>query len=201
MANNTILVSTASPVKPRFGEWRRGRPSELLLAANCCIPLFWYMLFDEQGLIQVAYAEETDSDPKTYTALSGATSEALALARSRWPRVRDVLGAGCDDLFERWFGFVAANANPYLHCETWEWSWLWRTPRAFESHLRTCIRAFAHTPRSRRGRPALNKWWREILGQCAAIDRCSDDIHPLGEFTYCGHSWGDYVIPWAETTF
>lgn len=199
MANNALLISTASPTKPPFGEWKRGRKSELLIAANDCIPLFWYMLFDEEAIVRSEPPEDEEVGEGAYAALTKTSAEALALARSRWTRVRLVLGTGTDDLFQRWSGFVEANARAYIHCETWEWSWLFKGSRAFESHLRTCLRAFAHVPRLRKEVPALNKWWRELLGQCAVIDRRSDDIHPLGEFSYCGYSWSDYVVPWDET--
>lgn len=164
--------------------------------ANNSIPVFWYMLFDQGAVV---LAEEPDEDGpgfSTYHALTKPTPEAVALARSRWPRVRDVLGAGADDLFNTWAGYVESKAGPHIHCETFEWSWLFKTPRLFEIHLNHCIAAFDHVPGRRKGRPALNKWWRELLGQCGALDG-DENVVPLGEFTYCGWGLGQDV-PWSE---
>jgi hypothetical protein len=182
-----ILLTTASPGKPRIDDLAS---EDRLLEARTCIPLFWYMLFDRAAIIRAEEVEDDEEDgPYTYAyaALSKPTAEALALARSRWPGVREVLGPGTDGLFARWAGFVEANARAYLHCETFELAFLHSDP-SFESEVKTCIDAFDHIPRRREGRPALNRWWRALLGQCASCDR-EDRIRPLGDFSYCGYSW------------
>jgi hypothetical protein len=152
------------------------------------------MLFDDQSLVPAGELDDS-GEVMRYIALSSSTSAALALARSRWPGVREVLGTGSEDLFIRWADFVVKHASEFIHCETWEWSWLFKTPREFRSHLRVCIAAFDHFPR--RKRPALNRWWRELLGQCGAVDRRDDRIHPLGDFTYCGIAFGDRKMTWS----
>jgi hypothetical protein len=192
MGNDTFLISTATPSKPPFGAWDAGKP---LLRAKNSIPLFWYMLFDQQSLVPAEGWNDTGA-VMGYQALSNSSSAALAMARSRWPRVRGVLGTGTDDLFVRWTDFMAKHSSDFVHCETWEWSWLFKTPRAFRSHLLVCIAAFDHVPRSRRGQPALNRWWRELLGQCGAVDRRDDRIHPLGDFSYCGIASGSRKMTW-----
>jgi hypothetical protein len=193
MGNETFLISTTTPSKPPFDAWDA---SKLLLAAKNSIPLFWYMLFDHQSLVPAEGLDDS-GEVMGYLALSSSTSAALALARSRWPRVRGVLGTGTDDLFVRWTDFVGKHASDFIHCETWEWSWLFKTPRAFRSHLLVCIAAFDHVPRPRRGRPALNRWWRQLLGQCGAVDRRDDRIRPLGDFSYCGIAYGGRKMTWS----
>ena len=184
MGNETFLLSTSSPSKPRAGTSESGRRGPLLLTAQNSIPLFWYMLFDRESIIPSEGAAESGAALK-YHALSTPTEQGLSLARSRWPRVRLVLGTGTDPLFELWSAFLGEHASPYIHCETWEWSWLFPSTRAFRSHLRTCVEAFDHVPSVRKGRPRLNEWWRELLGQCESVDGV-DHIHPLGDFSYCG---------------
>jgi hypothetical protein len=157
------------------------------------------MLFDRESLDPAEGLAES-GEVMPYTALSNATSEALALARSRWPRVRAVLDTGTDDLFARWTDFVEGHAAPFIHCETWEWSWLFKTPRDFRSHLLACIAAFDHVPRLRTGRPALNRWWRRLLGQCEAVDR-DDRIRPLGDFSYCGITCGGMKMTWSRDLY
>jgi hypothetical protein len=174
MGNETFLISTPTASKPAVDAWDA---SELLLAAKNSIPLFWYMLFDHQSLVPAEGLVDS-GEVMGYLDLSSSTSAALALARLRWPGVRGVVGTGTDDLFLRWTDFVVKHAADFIHCETWEWSWLFKTPRALRSHVLVCIAAFDHVPRSRRGRPALNRWWRQLLGQCGAVDRRDDRIAP-----------------------
>jgi hypothetical protein len=199
MGNETYLISTATLSKPPFDPYVSGRRRELLLAAKNSIPLFWYMLFDRESLVpSEGLAESGGARP--YLALSDSTARALGLARSRWPFVRVVLGTQTDDLFARWTGFVERYAADFVHCETWEWSWLFETPRAFRSHLRACLAAFDHVPRIREGRPVLNRWWRELLGQCGAVDR-EDNIRPLGDFSYCGVTYGGNKMTWSRELY
>jgi hypothetical protein len=199
MGNDTYLITTATPSKPSCDDRYDGHRVDLLLAAKTSVPLFWFMLFQKESLVPAeGFAESGAAMP--YIALSNSTAAALALARSRWPRVRMVLGAGTDDLFERWAGFVERHAAPFIHCETWELSWLTTTPRAFRSHLGTCVAAFDHVPRLQKGRPRLNRWWRELLGQCAALDR-EDQVRPLGDFSYCGVTYGGKNMTWSRKLY
>jgi hypothetical protein len=172
---------------------------ELLAEINKrLIPLFWCMLFDHDAIIRLEEPEEPGIPVRTYVALSKRTKEALALARSRWPRVRPVLGDRTDELFQQWVHFVEARASSYIHCETHELAAM-QDPCTFEKDIRTYLFAFDHIPRRRRGKPALNKWWRQLLAQCASVDR-ETNIRPLGEFSYCGVS-SDMKEPWSGKPF
>jgi hypothetical protein len=199
MGNETYLISTVAPSKPSFDACASSQGGELLLAAKNSIPLFWYMLFDQESLVPSEGLAES-GEVMGYFALSNPTAAALARARSRWPRVRVVLGTGTDDLFARWTDFVEKHAAAFVHCETWEWSWLFQTPRAFQSHLRACLAAFDHVPKVRKGRPALNRWWRELLGQCEALDR-EDHVRPLGDFSYCGVAYAGRKMTWSRELY
>ncbi len=114
MGNETYLISTATPSRPPFDTWVAGRGGERLLTAKSSIPVFWYMPFDRDSLILAKGLAES-GEVMPYTALCNVTSEALVLARSRWPRVRAVLGTGTDDLFERWIDFVEGQAADLIH--------------------------------------------------------------------------------------
>lgn len=191
MGNETFLFTTESSSKPQADFWSPDPRGPLLLAKNC-IPLFWYMLYDLECLVP---AEA--SGTIRYLALTNTTESALALARKRWPHLRPILGPEEDGLFASWSGFIERHAAAYLHCETWEWSWLFRSPREFRSHLRTCLSAFDHMPRLRGGRAVLNRWWRTLLGQCESIDR-EGRISPLGDFSYCGVCFGARSMSWSR---
>jgi hypothetical protein len=192
MSNQTDLISTDSPRKPKDRECpEEGR----LLYAFECIPVFWYMLFDEASIVRAEPPDGAEAITD-YPALSKPTAEALALARARWPHVRTVLGAETDDLFSRWTSFVEENAAAYLHCETWEWFGGFETARALERELKTCLGAFDHIPRRRGGSPSLNMWWRSLLEQCQGLDE-EENVKPLGDFTYCGFA-SSKQVPWGE---
>jgi hypothetical protein len=190
MSAYTFLLSTASPQKPPEAEVSGAE----LLYANHCIPLFWYMLFDEASIVRARYADEPGGERTAYPAMSKAAADALALARARWPGVREVLGATAAGLFGKWLGYVEERASGYLHCETWEWFEQFDSYRAFSRELRTCIRAFDRIPTRRKGRLAMNGWWENLLDQCqASCDGAA--VKPLGDFTYCGFGKG---VPWSD---
>ena len=188
MSAYTFLLTTDSPQKPPE---REASASELL-HAQYCIPTFWYMLFDEGSIVRVKYDGNEVDEAIDYPALSKPTRDALALARSRWPAVREVLGAPVEELFRQWIEYVERHALEFLHCETWDWFGQFQTYREFGQELRTCIRAFDRIPRRRQGRLVLNRWWDNLLDQCQALDEHAG-VKPLGDFTYCGYGKG---VPW-----
>jgi hypothetical protein len=193
MSAYTFLLSTDSPQKPPEQEASRYE----LLHAQYCIPVFWYMLFDEGSIVRVRYDGAEVDEPTDYPALSKPTPDALALARTRWPGVREVLGASAEGLFGQWIGHVERRVSGFLHCETWDWFGQFQTYREFAQELRTCIRAFDRPPARRKGRRVLNRWWDTLLDQCQALDE-QGSVRPLGDFTYCGYGKG---VPWsAEIT-
>jgi hypothetical protein len=189
MSAYTFLLSTDSPQKPPEREASRYE----LLHAQYCIPVFWYMLFDEESIVRVRYDGAEVDEPTDYPALSKPTRDALALASFRWPGVREVLGGSADGLFGQWVGHVEGQAAGFLHCETWDWFGQFQTYREFAQELRTCIRAFDRPPARRKGRRVLNRWWDNLLDQCQALDE-QGDVRPLGDFTYCGYGKG---VPWS----
>jgi hypothetical protein len=191
MSNNTFLLSTQSPEKPVVGE---DRLADRLLWASYSIPLFWYMLFDEDDIVS-APAGSGGGGP--YWALSTAAGEGITRARRRWPKVHQVLGAQTERLFALWAQLVEANAKTFIHCETYEWAGMFSTKGAFKRELRTCIQAFDHIPPPGRDGPILNRWWRVLLEQCAALGE-GETIRPLGDFSYCGVGWS-FKVPWKTS--
>jgi hypothetical protein len=193
MANNTFLISTMSPEKPVFGH---DRHKDRLLWASYSIPLFWYMLFDENAIVSVP-SPRGGGGP--YWALSTPSGDGLALARRRWPDVCQVLGKETDSLFTAWAELMEANAAAFLHCETFELSGMSSTKSAFKCELQTCIQAFDNIPPLPEGRPTLNRWWLLLLGQCAALGK-DETIRPLGDFSYCGIGWA-LEVPWGKNPY
>jgi hypothetical protein len=193
MSAYTFLLTTASPRKPPADATAE---SELLHAIHC-IPVFWYMLFDEGSIVRSRYDGDEVDEVTDYPALRKPAREALALARSRWPGVQEVLDDSAERLFGQWVGHVEGHAVGFLHCETWDWFGQFQTYREFAQELRTCIRAFDRPPARRKGRRVLNRWWDSLLDQCQALDE-QGGVRPIGDFTYCGYGKG---VPWsAEIT-
>jgi hypothetical protein len=190
MSNNTYLLTTKGPDKPRYGKDSATRG---LLVASTSIPVFWYMLFDETSLVLGPARNKSESP---YHHLTTATAEGLARAESHWPAVSTVIGSKLASLFQTWLSFVREHALKYIHCETAEWSWMFDTPEAFEKELRACLRAVKRRrPKSDRGLPAA---WIHLLGQ-AHVGFRRGKPYPLGNLSYCGGSFG-LEVPWSEET-
>lgn len=182
MANRTFLLSTDVPGRPV-----EGNRCDVLCAASYMIPVFWYMLFDQASVIIVS-AETDDNVKVEFPYLSKAGPAAIALARSRWEVVREVVGAEYDSLFETWLSYVAPKARGYLHCETGElWAMFDDTP-SFLRHLYLCFGALARAQPVAQSAP-----WQELLGQANAWDGTA--VAPAGAFSFCGYSW-DGEVPW-----
>jgi hypothetical protein len=122
MSNNTYLLMTRGPDKPRYG---KDSASRGLLVASTSIPVFWYMLFDETSLVLGPGKDELESP---YHHLTTETAEGLARAERRWPTASAVIGSQLASLFQTWLFFVREHALKYIHCETAEGSWMFDTP-------------------------------------------------------------------------
>jgi hypothetical protein len=190
MSAYTFLLTTDSPQKPPADAAAK---SELLHAIHC-IPVFWYMLFDEGSIVRARYDGDEVDEVTDYPALSKPARGALALARSRWPGVPEVLGDSAERLFGQWVKHVEARAAGFLHCETWDWFGDFGTYRALAQELRTCIRAFDRPPARRNGRLVLNRWWDSLLDDCQVDGQ--GRVRPLGDFIYCGYGEG---VPWSAS--
>src|SRR5205823_4959409 len=127
-----------------------------LLMAAMSIPVFWYMLYDEDSL---TLGPEHDNPDRSYLHMTTPTAEGLARAESRWTAVRDVLGGSVGSLFRTWVSFVREKASTYIHCETAEWFWMFDTHEKFEQELCLCLAAFDHLPKRQGRKRKLNKWW------------------------------------------
>src|SRR5262249_50849766 len=126
VSNQTFLYSTPGPMKPPYGECP---PEGCVLMAAMSIPAFWYMLFDEGSL---ALGPDKENKGQSYLHLTTPTAEGLARAEDRWPAVCRVLGRNSAALFQTWLSFVRSKAKAYLHCETAEWFWMFKTHDEFE---------------------------------------------------------------------
>src|SRR5262249_11648652 len=135
MSNNTFLYSNPGPTKPLYGKC----PDQgHLLMAAMSIPVFWYMLFDEGSL---APGPENEKSDRSYLHLTTPTADGLARAEGRWPTTSRVFGRQLAALFQTWVSFVKARADAYIHCETAEWYWMFKSHDEFEAELRTCLAA------------------------------------------------------------
>jgi hypothetical protein len=195
VSNQTFLYSTAKPDKPLYGQCpEEGR----LLMAALSIPVFWYMLYDEDSLRP---GPEHDNPSRTYLHLTTPTAKGLARAGRRWPAVSRVLGRQHTPLFLTWVSFVRDHADAYLHCETAEWFWMFPTHQAFETSLCDCLQAFDNIPDRQGEDRKLNGWWDKLLSQAHVSTRNTaiwkNELVPLGNLSYCGFSY-HYEVPWSE---
>jgi hypothetical protein len=188
MSAYTFLLTTDSSRKPPAGA---AAESELLHAIHC-IPVFWYMLFDEGSIVRARYDGDEVEEPTHYPALSKPARDALALARTRWPGVREVLGDLAERLFAQWVRHVETRDAGFFHCELRDWFADFGTYRDFAQELRTCIRGFDRPPARRNRRLVLNRWWDSLLDDCQVLDE--GGVRPLGDFIYCGYGKG---APWS----
>jgi hypothetical protein len=193
MSNNTYLLTTAAPDKPRYGD---GSESHGLLVASTSIPVFWYMLFNETSLVLGPGKDESKSP---YLHLTTLTTEGLARAQGRWPTASAVIGSQLAPLFQTWLSFVREHALGYVHCETAEWSWMFDTPEAFEAELRTCLHAVGLPPDPSWREERLPPEWNHLLGQ-AHVGFGRQGLEPLGNLSYCGGSFG-LEAPWSEEVY
>jgi hypothetical protein len=162
--------------------------------AAMSIPVFWYMLFDEGSL---ALGPDKENKGSSYLHLTTPTAEGLARAEDRWPAVCRVLGRNSAALFQTWLSFVRSKAKAYLHCETAEWFWMFKTHDEFDAELRTCLAAFDHIPERTKKGIARNKWWDRLLGQAHVGTGRRGGLEPLGNLSYCGFAY-HYEVPWSE---
>ncbi len=193
MSNNTYLVTTATPDKPRYGDDSASRG---LLVASTSIPVFWYMLFDETSLVLGPGKDESESP---YLHLTTATTEGLARAERRWPTASAVIGSHLEPLFQTWLSFIREHALEYMHCETAEWSWMFDSPEDFEEELRTCLHAVGLPPDPSWRDEGLASEWNHLLGQ-AHVGFGRGGWEPLGNLSYCGGSFS-LEVPWSEEVY
>jgi hypothetical protein len=195
VSNHTFLYSTQKPTKPLYGECpEKGR----VLMAAVSIPVFWYMLFDEDCLAPGAEPRDVG---KTYLHLTTRTAKGLALARKRWRGVAPLVGRHLDTLFKTWAAFVREKSDTHIHCETYEWFWMFETHDKFETELRTCLAAFHHIPKREGKDLNLTPEWDKLLGQ-AHVGRVGygsrkGELEPLGNLSYCGFGY-HFEVPWSE---
>lgn len=185
MANRTFLISTDMAAKPLDGQDR----IEILCAASYMIPVFWYMLFDHSSII-AASADTEDGEKVEYPYLSRRAADAIAVAKTRWPALRQSLGLQYDKLFETWMGFVEKKSDGFLQCETVELWMMFDDTTSFRDHVGKCLDVF-----DRSSPDVKSAEWQELLGQANALN--GGTVAPAGDFSFCGYGW-DVPVPWEE---
>jgi len=182
MANRTFLLSTDLSKRPAEGD-----RNDILCAASYMIPVFWYMLFDQESVVNVT-ADAEDGGKVEYPYLSKAGPDAISLANSRWNVVRRAIGSEHDALFQTWLNYVTLKSQGYLQCETGElWMMFDDTP-TFLRHVELCMSSYADALPI-----AQSAAWQELLGQANAWDGAK--VSPAGTFSFCGYAW-DVKVPW-----
>src|SRR5689334_16906129 len=111
MSNEAYLTWGASPVKP--GTPDDDLPSSVL-HASYSVPLFWYALFDETSLVEVASGEAR------YPALCAPTKEAVLRTCERWGRIRGLFEEDFEPQLVAWVDFLERKAEAHVICKTRE---------------------------------------------------------------------------------
>lgn len=179
MSNNAYLTWGPSPVTP---DTSHDDLPGYVLEASYSIPVFWYALFDEGSIVEVANGEFS------YPALCKPTKAAILLSCERWPRIRGLFEESFEQQFTAWVDYLEKRAEAYLICETKEWSDMFRTDEEFVEELTTCLAAFDNVPERGDGPAQRNRWWGKLLGQCYAGIQ-DGVIVAQGDYSFWGHGW------------
>jgi hypothetical protein len=179
MSNYAYLTWGPSPVTNGTSE--DDLPGSVL-DAKYSIPLFWYALFDEKSIVEVA------NGGYSYPALCKPTKAAILLSCERWSRIRGLFDEDFAAQFIAWVDFLETKAKAHVICKTRELYGLFRTRELFMEELTTCLAAFDHVPKPDAGPARLNQWWRKLLGQCFATIQ-EGVIVAQGDYSFWGHGW------------
>ena len=189
MANRSYLVCTSSEYN--FSSLNE---NEVVCAANYMVPIFWYMLFDENDLVPV-FVQGYDGEPDfNYDLLSTSKVKALSLAKSRLPLLLRVFGEEISQVFCIWLSHIEMLSESSLVLETCELAMM-SDFGEFKTEIEQYISAYSTDPMSRSGffkvKKSLNGTWKSLLAQADISDVASiPDTYKL-----CGFSWVKNV-PW-----
>jgi hypothetical protein len=120
MANRAFLVQADGPPSPTDAV----QEEKILCAASYTIPVFWFMLFDANSIMELEAPTEDDGVIR-YHCLFAPREHALHIAQSRWPTVQNAIGPSYETLFKTFYEFIKAAPDRYVHCENG-----WRDNRA-----------------------------------------------------------------------
>jgi hypothetical protein len=184
MANRTFLIqsSTAAPF-----EYDESSP-DVLAAANNCIPVYWYSLFDTSSLAENSVPMQ-DGSRMSYPCLVTSTSEAQGRCRGRKPLLEQLTPPSHTPVLDAWLRFVEAIEMPYLHVNTAEFCMM---ADGCGDHLQTCLEAF-ETPMAAEAAFSASPAWVEML-DVAQID--PDDLAAtVAGYKLAGYQWAR-PVPW-----
>src|SRR5262249_640406 len=115
VSNEAILTWSPSPVTN--GTAHRDLPQPTTVQyAYYSIPLFWYALFDDESIIEVAHGDFS------YHVLCKPTKDAVLLSRERWSRIRGLFDTSVEPQFLAWLDFLETGPGAHVICLTREWA-------------------------------------------------------------------------------
>lgn len=190
MSNRTFLI--ISDNVPDFNYFNE---DSVACAASYMIPVFWYMLFNDNNITKtLALSEDEEEDDFEYDRLVAPKSEAILLAKQRQPIICNVFDIDPTPLFNQWLDYISSLPGKYILVETLELVIMDESPDSFTDQALNCIKAFSEEIAQETGnektRRHLGAKWTELLAQA--------DIEDLGNFEdhhLAGYSWIK-EIPW-----
>jgi hypothetical protein len=190
MANRTYLTCTDSPSK-----YQELDAKNVSCAASYMVPVFWYMLFDENNIISTSTPCDDDEPDFKYDWLLINKDDGIKLAKSRVDTLINVFGESIADPFNTFIGFLESLNGTNLVVETCELVMMDEKPSKYTIEAKRCISAFSQPPIIEKGffkkKAQANPNWVTLLGQ-AEINSMSKtpSVDKL-----CGYSW-ESSVPW-----
>lgn len=185
MANRTFLIQASTALPFRYDEtW-----PDVLLAADNCVPVYWYSLFDSGCFIP----NETplhDGRVFTYPCLVTSTEEGRARCLRRRNILERLTPESCKSVLSDWFTFLGTVDSRYLHLNTAEFCML---AEGYYEHLSSSVQAFDWPPAA--STFAGDAAWLEMLDM-AQID-ANDLAGTVTPSKLAGYSWNRQV-PWSR---
>lgn len=190
MANRTYLSCTDTPAK-----YQDLDAKNVNCAASYMVPVFWYILFNENNLVQTSTPCDDDEPDFEYSWLLAKKHDAISLAKSRLPVLIDVFVADVEVIFNTWLGYIESCSGNYICVETCELVMMDDEPSVYTKQANNCIRALSEPLVIEKGflfkKKQANPKWAELLGQAEISDMSKlPEIEKL-----CGYSW-ENPVPW-----
>jgi hypothetical protein len=190
MANRTYLICTDTPSKYRDLDGKN-----VSCAASYMVPVFWYMLFDEDNITSTSTPCDDDEPDFKYDWLITNKDGGIQLAKSRVDALINVFGDSIVEPFNTFIAFLESLKGVNLVVDTWELVIMDEKPSKYTKEAKQCISAFSQLPIIDRGffkkEIQVNKNWALLLSQA--------DIYSMAETPsvdkLCGYSW-ESSVPW-----
>lgn len=187
MGNRTYLIQ-ASVAEPF--QYDDSSP-DVLAAAENCIPVFWYSLFDQSSIVENT-VPLSDGQTMSYPCLVTSTVEAQGWCHERRPLLEQVTPPSHLPVLEAWLRFIETIQSAFVHLETAEFCMM---ADDNEEYFRSCLRAYEE-PLPEGASLGSSPDWAGML-DVAQID--PDDLDGTVEWhKLAGFSWNSRKVPWES---